>query len=91
MVSTSFDSNLDPPQVSISSHDSPEHHSLIISDEQVQTCSINGLDTMLLNGGGGKKTSEIWFGMKKRYASIMCKVLIKIAICEYILYVLMTN
>ena len=52
MVSASFDSCLDPPQVSISSHDSPEHHSLIISDEQVQTCSINGFDTMLLNGGG---------------------------------------
>ena len=52
VVSASFDSSLDPPQVSISSHDSPEHHSLIISDEQVQTCSINGFDTMLLNGGG---------------------------------------
>ena len=51
-MSASFDSSLDPPQVSISSHDSPEHLSLIISDEQVQTCSINGFDTMLLNGGG---------------------------------------
>ena len=52
VVSASFDSSLDPPQVSISSHDSPEHHSLIISDEQVQICSINGFDTMLLNGSG---------------------------------------
>ena len=50
--SGSFDSYLDPPQVSISSHDSPENQSLYTTDEQVQTCSFNGLDNMLLHGGG---------------------------------------
>ena len=52
-LSANFDYNLDPPQVSISSHDSPEHQqhldSLDDADvEQVQTCPIS----MMLNGGG---------------------------------------
>ena len=58
-----FDYNLDPPQVSISSHDSPEHqgqHLDSLDVEQVQTCPMS----MLLNGGG-KEVLKFRLNLKK--------------------------
>ena len=57
-----FDYNLDPPQVSISSHDSPEHQQNLdsLDVEQVQTCPMS----TLLNGGG-KEVLKFRLNLKK--------------------------
>ena len=81
--SGSFDSYLDPPQVSISSHDSPENQSLYTTDEQVQTCSFNGLDNMLLHGGGKNSIIKVSISEIKRIEQFL-PIPAKLKHCHFI-------